>query len=99
MSRTPVERLEDEARRRGWKLVWRNSTWNSFGWQVRSLNIFKGGEWVWGAACAYKASDDPNKIPSQNCASMILSELPGRGAEHGEMDDQRIFAPAEGRGR
>jgi hypothetical protein len=88
-----LQQLEEVARRRGWRLAFRDVPWGTMRCRLRVLDIFKGPDRVWGAASSYRDSDDPN-FPSQKCAEMILSQLPGRGVEHGKVDDQRIFSSA-----
>jgi hypothetical protein len=80
MSRS-IERLQAIAARQGWRLVWRTTDWQSYGWKLRVLDIFSGSDRIGGGTCTFRSSDGPNNAASENVAEMILSGLRGRGAE------------------
>jgi hypothetical protein len=40
-----MQQLEDEARRRGWRLQFRDVSWGTMGCELRVLRVFKGPTW------------------------------------------------------
>jgi len=81
--RTALEQFEDEARRRGWRILWTCSTWKSFGCPIVALDIFKGAIRIGGGSEAFLGST-PANFSGETLASMILDALPSRGAEQDE---------------
>lgn len=73
-----VERLEQFAEWKGWRLEWRTVPWPTYGWELRVLDIFHGKERIGGASCTVPNSDNPNKS-SETCAKLIIDALPGAG--------------------
>lgn len=74
-----MQELEALARRQGWRLDWRVSTWNTMGWKLRVLDIYEGAKRVGGGACTFDGSDIQN-FSSETIASMIIEALSGRAS-------------------